>query len=162
LAAERAAWIFLLSAGVLTLAATVTVSERSPHDEDILRQARDIYNRIMSPYCPGQSLANCGSDAAEVLRLDIRERLAGGESPEAIIASLVEQFGESVLAEPPNRGFARLAWIGPFAILLAGAVLVLVYLRRHTIRLDKTAGKGEIDPVVRARVEEELRSHRGE
>lgn len=158
---KRALWILVVTAGLLSLNTAGAGQERSPHDEGVLREARHIYNQIMSPYCPGQSLANCSSGAAEVLRVRIRERLANGETSEAIIASLVDEFGESVLAEPPNRGFARLAWIGPFAILAVGVVLVLVYLRRHTARSGTTDGKGEIDPAMRARVEDELRTHRG-
>jgi cytochrome c-type biogenesis protein CcmH len=160
LTAERALWILLIIAVTFAPSTGAAAPERSPHDEDVLREARNIYNQIMSPYCPGQSLANCGSGAAEVLRAQIRDRLADGDSSEEIIASLVEEFGESVMAAPPNRGFARLAWIGPFAILLAGLVLVVVYLRRHTARLEKTDGQNEIDSVLRARVEDELKTHR--
>jgi cytochrome c-type biogenesis protein CcmH len=135
-------------------------AQRSPYDEDVLREARAVYSQIMSPYCPGQNLANCGSGAAEVLRQEIRERLAAGETQEAIIASLIERFGESVLAAPPNKGLGRLAWIGPFAILLVGAILVVVYLKRHTARETEPHETSEIDPEVRARVEAELKSHR--
>jgi cytochrome c-type biogenesis protein CcmH len=135
-------------------------TERSSYDEDVLREARQVYNQIMSPYCPGQTLANCGSGQAEILRSKIRERIAAGESVESIVQSLVDEFGEDVRAEPPKSGFASLVWLGPILLLLAGAVVIVFYVRRNTAAPD--AGKpASGDPVVRSRVEEELKT-RGE
>ncbi|MGD8413998.1 MAG: cytochrome c-type biogenesis protein CcmH [Candidatus Latescibacterota bacterium] len=133
-------------------------SERSPYDEDVLREARTVYKQIMSPYCPGQTLENCGSGAAEILRGKIRERIAAGESPDEIIQSLIEEFGEEVQAEPPKSGFASLVWLGPIFLLISGAFVIAVYVKRNT-----ATGRGQTlagDTGVRARVEEELKSHR--
>jgi cytochrome c-type biogenesis protein CcmH len=155
-------WIFLLAVVSTVLASVTGAQEKSPYDSDVLREARRIYNQIMSPYCPGQTLSNCGSGAADILRGEIRERLASGESPESIIASLVEEFGEDVLAEPPKSGFASLVWLGPIVLLLAGSVVVAAYLRRNTARPAAGAddSAGEDDSALRARVEEELKDHR--
>jgi cytochrome c-type biogenesis protein CcmH len=149
----------VLMAQVATSVIAYGQTERSPYDEDVLREARMVYNQIMSPYCPGQTLANCGSGAAEALRGEIRERIAAGESAEEIIQSLIEQFGDDVQAEPPKSGFASLVWLGPIFLLISGAVVIAVYVRRNT-----ASGKGgdsDGDTGVRTRVEEELKSHRG-
>jgi len=146
--------------GALSFAFDAAAAERSPYDEDVLGEARQIYNQIMSPYCPGQTLSNCGSGAAEALRGQIRERLAAGESQEEIIQSLVVEFGEDVLAEPPKKGFASLVWLGPIFLLLAGGVVVVVYVRRNTVRDGGEGAPDDGDPQLRARVEEELESHR--
>jgi cytochrome c-type biogenesis protein CcmH len=132
--------------------------ERSPYDEDVLRQARHVYNQIMSPFCPGQTLANCGSGAAETLRAQIRDRIAAGESPEDIIQSLIDEYGEDVMAEPPKSGFASLVWLGPIFLLLAGAAVIAVYVRRNTAAAPSGATH-EVNADVRARVEEELKTH---
>lgn len=147
-----------LALQLVLCATTAAQAERSPYDEDVLREARQVYNQIMSPFCPGQTLANCGSGAAETLRAQIRERIAAGESVESIIQSLVEEYGEDVRAEPPKSGFASLVWLGPMFLLLAGAVVIAVYVRRNTS--SGAAGAGRGDTEVRARVEEELKTHR--
>ena len=128
---------YLLIAATLLMQLAISAmaygqAERSPYDEDVLREARAVYNQIMSPYCPGQTLANCGSGAAEVLRGQIRERIAAGESAEEIIKSLIEEFGDDVQAEPPKSGFASLVWLGPIFLLISGAVVIAVYVRRNT------------------------------
>jgi cytochrome c-type biogenesis protein CcmH len=133
-------------------------SERSPYDEDVLREARAVYKQIMSPYCPGQTLENCGSGAAEILRGKIRDRIAAGETADEIIQSLIEEFGDGVMAEPPKSGFASLVWLGPIFLLISGAFVIAVYVKRNT-----ASGRGgalEGDTGVRARVEEELKTHR--
>jgi cytochrome c-type biogenesis protein CcmH len=86
----------------------------------------------MSPYCPGQSLYSCQSSNATILRARIRQRLADGETREEIVASLVAEFGESILGAPPNRGFGRVAWLPPIVMIFIGGAIVLVFLRRHT------------------------------
>ena len=106
------------------------------------------------------TLASCSSSQAEVLRNQIRVRLSNGETREEIVASLVERFGESVRGAPRNRGFARLAWLGPFVIVLVGIGMIMVYLRRYRSQ-PVTAGEAPArDPRVRARIEEELKARR--
>lgn len=153
--------VCLLLAGVSVIAPAADASQGPQYDQEVLREARGIFNRVMSPFCPGQTLSNCGSGAADVLRGQIRQRLADGETADEIMASLVEKYGVKVLAEPPKRGFASLVWIGPIVLLVVGAIMVVVYLRRHTAHQSQSADAGEIDPAVKARVEEELAYHRG-
>jgi len=128
---------------------------------DVDAQARRIYHQLMSPFCPGQTLYNCRSSQAEMLRHQIRERLARGEAPEAIIATLVEQYGEGIRGAPRNRGLGRLAWIAPAVILLLGGIAVFSYLRRHVARPGAAAPvSAPADSELRSRVEKELESHR--
>jgi cytochrome c-type biogenesis protein CcmH len=135
--------------------------QQSGYDAEILKQARQIYNQIMSPYCPGKTLSNCSSGAAELLRINIRERLAEGEQPDDIVASLVEEFGESVLASPPNEGVGRLAWVTPFVVIAFGLIVILIVVRRYLGQTKPVVKKSEPDPGLRARVEEELKTHQG-
>jgi cytochrome c-type biogenesis protein CcmH len=131
------------------------------YDEEVLRQARAIYNQIMSPYCPGKTLSNCSSGGAEEMRVDIRDRLSEGEPPEMIIASLVEEWGESVLAAPKNEGVGRLAWLTPFVAILFGLVVIVAFVRRYYRREVAVSSAHKPDVALRARVEEELKTHEG-
>jgi len=128
---------------------------------DVDAQARKIYHQLMSPFCPGQTLYNCRSSQAEMLRHQIRERLARGEAPEAIITSLVQQYGEGIRGAPRNRGLGRLAWVVPGVILILGGIAVVFYLRRHVARPGAAAPvPAPADSELRSRVEKELESHR--
>jgi cytochrome c-type biogenesis protein CcmH len=134
---------------------TVAAQRYSPEVE---KEAHSIANLLMSPFCPGQSLYACRSPQAEALRNDIRERLANGEEREAIIESLVEEYGTSILAQPPHEGFARLAWWAPVLVLLLGTGVVVTVLRRYTSRPSerKATPPGEVDPAIASRVQKDL------
>jgi cytochrome c-type biogenesis protein CcmH/NrfF len=75
--------------------------------------------------CNRESLATCLCTAFAVPeRQTIEAALAAGDSPQQIIESFVDRFGPQALAVPPTRGYALLAWIGPFVGLAFGLVLV--------------------------------------
>ena len=68
--------------------------------------------------------------SGEPMKKEIAERLARGEDGETILAAFRERYGEKVLSSPTLRGFNWLAWVTPFAALLAGALGVTRVVRR--------------------------------
>jgi len=151
------AWAVALAALALTAAAAPVCAE---DESDVDKRARQLCMELMSPFCPGQSLYVCRSSQAAVVREEIRERLAAGESREAIIESLVARYGEQIRAAPRNRGFGRLAWLTPILGLALGAWIVVLVLRshRHAGAPAPDAGR-EVDPEVRRRLEQEIDQH---
>jgi len=118
----------------------------------------DLEAELVCPVC-GTTLDQ--SDAPVALRMKryIRERLAAGASEAQIKAELVDQFGPGVLAEPPKSGFDLLAWLVPFAVLVAGAVgvgLVVWAWSRRRGEAD-TGPPAALDPELERRVDAELR-----
>lgn len=68
--------------------------------------------------------------SGEPIKKEIAERLRRGEDKETILAAFRTRYGEKVLSAPTFRGFNWLAWITPFAALLAGALGVSLVVRR--------------------------------
>ncbi len=60
----------------------------------------------------------------------IEQEIAGGQSEPQIIQSFVDQYGEQVLASPPKRGFNLVAWVLPFAAILAGGGIIYIALKK--------------------------------
>jgi cytochrome c-type biogenesis protein CcmH/NrfF len=91
-------------------------------------------------------LSNCtmqGCGSAVPMRKDIEERIAKGESKEAIVAAFVDIFGSRVLSAPPARGFNLSAWLTPFLVLAAGGFVawrVLLGWRRGALSGSKDDG----------------------
>ena len=81
--------------------------------------------------CQNESLAGSRSDLANDLRREIRILINEGKTDEQIRSFMVERYGDFVLYRPPVKPITWLLWIGPFVILLAGIIGLMVYLRRR-------------------------------
>jgi cytochrome c-type biogenesis protein CcmH/NrfF len=61
------------------------------------------------------------------MRGELAAALDRGDNDDLTIQSFIQKYGTTVVAAPSTSGFGRVAWIMPFAALLAGmAGLVLV------------------------------------
>ena len=90
-----------------------------------------LSHEIMSPYCPGMTLANCPSEAAAQLRTEIAGRFRAGESRAAIVDGLVGRFGDTIRGTPRPRGVALFLWVVPG---LVGAAIVWALIRSASSR----------------------------
>lgn len=110
-----------------------------------------------------------GCHSATPMRAEVREKLAAGETDDAIVAGFVDRYGLVVLSAPPATGFNFTAWIMPFVVLVVGAWVaksVLSSWRRQTVQAEADApgrpdGSGEpvdqLSSEQQARIERELR-----
>ena len=81
--------------------------------------------------CQNQSLADSNALIALSLRREVLELMRAGQTDAQIKDFLVQRYGEFVLYKPRVEGRTWLLWLGPAAILLAGAALVVVLVRRR-------------------------------
>ena len=132
--------------------------ESAPDAQRIDTRANDLYDEIMSPFCPGRTLANCPSPQAATMRERVKQQLAAGMAEAEIVDSLYGVYGEIVLGAPRAEGIGILAWVMPAAFLLLGVGLLLAWLRSTGRRV---AGQGpgpapDLDPAEQARLDAEL------
>ncbi|GAB3331600.1 cytochrome c-type biogenesis protein [Marilutibacter aestuarii] len=81
--------------------------------------------------CQNQSLADSNAQIAVDLRREVLALMQEGRSDDEIKAYLVDRYGEFVLYRPEVESRTWLLWFGPFAVLLLGAVAVVVAVRRR-------------------------------
>ena len=81
--------------------------------------------------CQNESLASSHSELAEDLRREVREQMQKGLTDEEIIEYLVTRYGDYVLFDPPVKSYTLLLWYGPFALLLAGLIGLVIQLRKR-------------------------------
>ena len=93
--------------------------------------------------CQNESLAGSRSDLANDLRREIRILINEGKTDEQIRSFMVERYGDFVLYRPPVKPITWLLWIGPFVILLAGIIGLMVYLRRRNQSIPNTTLSAE-------------------
>jgi cytochrome c-type biogenesis protein CcmH len=68
---------------------------------------------------------------AEDLRREVREMIAKNMSDKEIIDFLVTRYGDFVLYRPPLKTTTTLLWVGPFLLLIGGAIALVMALRRR-------------------------------
>src|SRR5262249_43933554 len=76
------------------------------------------------------TVKECTCGKADRVRADVQARLQGGQTPQAILAAYVDEYGEQILAAPNRQGFNLVGWVAPFAALLMGGGLLVLVLRR--------------------------------
>lgn len=104
----------------------------APQSADVTSPAElGIQKRLMAPCCWAGTIDNHDSAVVSEMKGEIRRRLAGGESVDAILARFVARYGPRVLAEPPARGLNVLIYLLPALGLLCGGALVVAFLRRQ-------------------------------
>jgi len=140
-----------LALAALVLAAPAAASEERP-------TAAELESELVCPVCES-TLDTSNAPVALRMKAFIRARIAAGDTKSEIKAALVDQFGSSVLAVPPKRGFELIAWLLPLAGLALGVVAVGL-LAWHWSR-----GRGgdeppeadtPLDPALERRLDDEL------
>ena len=85
--------------------------------------------------CQNQTLADSDALLAKDLRLEVFEMMRKGKSDAEIKEFLVQRYGDFVLYKPPVKPGTWLLWFGPVLLLLAGAVVLAVVVRRRAVQV---------------------------
>ncbi|MBV7483591.1 cytochrome c-type biogenesis protein [Bordetella sp. BOR01] len=97
---------------------------------------RHLAEVLRCPKCQNQNIADSNSPIANDLRGEIHRMLGEGQTNEQIIGFMVARYGDFVLYKPPLDARTMLLWLGPAALLLAGAaVLASIVMRGRRARL---------------------------
>ena len=113
-----------LIGAILLLAVASDVVAATETEE--ARTAYSISRDLMSPFCPGRTLADCPSPDAAAVRVEILERIREGVPPETVRRDLERRFGDTVKGIPKSF----VGWLVPILVLLGGAVGLVFALRR--------------------------------
>jgi cytochrome c-type biogenesis protein CcmH/NrfF len=91
-----------------------------------------IGHNLMCTCGCSQILLECnhmGCPDAPRLISELHSEFDAGATDSGIFKSFAVKYGPTVLASPIRGGFDDVAWVGPFAFLLLGIVLILLLLR---------------------------------
>ena len=122
--------------------------------------AIELYNGLMSPYCPGRTLMDCPSEQAAALRQWIAEQEQAGRSREEVEEQLYREYGDVILQAPRAKGFGLAAYVFPIVAFFRGGAIVWRFLRRQgggTPPLP-AGPRAPLDPEIERRIDDELRA----
>jgi len=138
----------LSTLAILVMACAMNIAlakDAAPLADDPITEQRliTISEEMRCLVCQNESLAGSRSDLANDLRREIRILINEGKTDEQIRSFMVERYGDFVLYRPPVKPITWLLWIGPFVILLAGIIGLMVYLRRRNQSIPSTTLSAE-------------------
>jgi cytochrome c-type biogenesis protein CcmH len=116
-----------LLAALLLFAAPVLAqdyAEVSLPDPAQESQALALMDSIRCVVCQGQPISGSNADLAGDMRRLIRERIAAGDSPEAVRTMLIGKYGDWVSFKPELKGKTLPLWLIPLLALIGGGWLV--------------------------------------
>ena len=88
--------------------------------------------------CQNQSLSASNAGLAKDLRKQTHDMVMKGKTYSQIIAYMTHRYGDFVIYKPPLKKTTLLLWLGPFLILVAGCLVLIITLlkqRRNTDEL---------------------------
>ena len=93
-------------------------------------EAKALMETLRCLVCQGQSIADSDADMAGDMRALVRERIAAGETPEAIRTWLVDRYGAWVSYSPPVEPLTWPLWAAPVLMVALGLFLARGRFRR--------------------------------
>ncbi len=117
-----------------------------------LLSVSDISDELVCQCGCTMILSNCSHQecgSREAMTAFIVREMERGQSGPRIIQTFVRQYGEQVLSSPTKRGFNLIAWILPFAVILAGGAIIYAALKKWVWRssLSATVARDEIEEI---------------
>ncbi len=142
---------------LLALWLLAPLAARADSGSDGSPWAYAVANELMSPYCPGRTLADCPSDQAAQLRRWILDQEQKGRSRADVESELYARYGDVIRQAPRPDGFGLAAYVIPTVAFLAGGTLVGLFLRRQRSALAAPHAAVPLDPELDRLIEEEMR-----
>jgi len=139
---------------ILALGLSVSVLAQSSPVQEPLKfqnaQQEERFNHLTRELrclvCQNQNLADSDAQLAHDLRTEVHEMLIAGKSDEEIKQFMVDRYGDFVLYRPPVQENTVLLWVAPIALLLGGALILFMIIRKRTALLasapDDESGSG--------------------
>jgi cytochrome c-type biogenesis protein CcmH len=144
---------FCAIALVVALAVTASQSLWLPVKAQQTERAKALGKRLMCMCGCNQILTACNhvgcTTSAEMLK-KLDQVVARNEPDDLTLQSFVQEYGQQVLAEPPAKGFNRLAWFIPGFAFAVGLAIVLVVIS-HWRRAAPAPARPEVSAELLAR-----------
>jgi cytochrome c-type biogenesis protein CcmH len=136
--------IFIL---FLTLSLSVSVlAQSAPVQEPMVfettqQEARfkQLTQELRCTVCQNQSLADSDAQLAHDLRAEVHKMLLAGKSDDEIKQFMVDRYGDFVLYRPPVQENTYLLWLAPIVLLLIGALILRVNIKKRAALLEASA-----------------------
>jgi cytochrome c-type biogenesis protein CcmH len=135
--------LLMLSMSSFVLAQQAVVQEPMVFET---QEQEDRFNQLTQELrclvCQNQNLADSDALLAHDLRREVHEMILTGQSNEEIKQFLVQRYGDFVLYRPPVQSNTYLLWLAPFFLLLVGALILRISIKKRSALLNTSDTEG--------------------
>ncbi len=129
---------------ILSWSARAVIETYSFENAQQQGQYKELTEVLRCPKCQNQNLADSNAPIAEDMRREIHRMVNEGQSNQNVIDFMVARYGDFVNYRPRHDSSTLVLWYGPIALLVIGALVILVTARRKKGPADgaeKSGGK---------------------
>ena len=134
--------------GALRVKVQGTLTDAQKNDPKLEDKTKIVASELRCPVCQGLSIQDSPSELSQQMRTVVKEQLASGKSEQEVKDYFISKYGEWILLEPPPHGFNLFIYALPAALILGGAGLIVLLVRRWTTAgatASATTGAGSDD-----------------
>lgn len=147
--------LILILSVLIALPALAVEPDEILDDPALEARARELSKGLRCPVCRNESIDESNAGVSKDLRLLVRERLVAGDTDREAIDYIVDRYGEYVLLTPRASGSSWVLYLFAPALLIAGGVGGVLYVRGRAKPASAEAGNA-LDPEEEARLKEIL------
>ncbi|MDA0230139.1 MAG: cytochrome c-type biogenesis protein CcmH [Proteobacteria bacterium] len=103
-------------------------------DPALEARALTLHHELRCPVCNGQAISDSNAELARDLRRIVRERIAAGDSDDAVFDYLTARYSDFILLRPPVKPTNYVLWFGPALVFVAGAGGLWIFVVRRRRR----------------------------
>ena len=131
----KSGWLGIFLA-IVTLVAVVPAPAGDPliftdAEREVRYQQLTVQLRCL--VCQNQNLADSDAPLAQDLRQEIYNMMQAGRTDDEIKQFLIDRYGDFVLYMPPVKSNTLVLWLMPAMLLIGGALVVLIVVRRRNL-----------------------------
>ena len=140
----RRAWLL---AAILFASQALAIDPERLEDPALQHRYEQLVHQLRCLVCQNETIADSNATLASDLRREVREMMRAGKSDLEIRKFLTDRYGDFVLYLPPVTPRTWVLWAAPALLLLGGAAIATLVIRRRvrTARADPAALEEEPD-----------------
>ena len=106
------------------------ISSQNRYEETIEKSATELFDSIMCPICPAQTISSSSNETSRQMRDLVLKKLRQGETKEEILQYFVSRYGERIMAKPGKEGFNAMLWFLPGVSGILAVIVIYLLIRR--------------------------------
>ncbi|MFP8965909.1 cytochrome c-type biogenesis protein [Pokkaliibacter sp. CJK22405] len=139
----------LLSLLLFSAIAHAAIDAQQFADPALQARYQQLIHELRCPKCQNQNIGDSDAPIASDLRQEVSSLLKDGKTDDEVRDYMESRYGDFVLYRPKVESKTWVLWYGPFAILLMGALaLIILVIRLKTAPAEEAPDQQRLNALL--------------